>query len=864
MSKFYRSYEWPLFGHRTSSGSARSGNEFRSRAGSGPMSGGRRVKRLVAVGAAALLAVAVAATAAQATPGSTAPPAGSAGSANGGGADAKSLAARSAAQLVAARAPELRASAGDGFVQHPVISSKEGLQYVPYDRTYRGLPVYGGDFVVVTDATGQVLSTGVAQTAPITLASIAPAVGAGAAAATARARQRAGVDSVSSPRLIVYALAATPRLSWESVVAGHDGTRPSRLHVFVDANSGAVLHSYDEIADGTGHAAVNGGTVPIQTSGSGTSFSMTDPTRPGISCRNDTSGAVLTGPDDVWGNGVGTDIETGCVDALYGVQRHWDMLASWLGRSGINGTGGGFPVQVGLNDINARWDGARVHIGHSVAGAWLASLDVVGHEFGHAIDDNTPGGQSASGVSEATGDILGTATEFFTNNAAFDPPDFSIAEEVNIFGSGPLRQMFNPSLVGQPNCYSAAIPTMDTHDAAGPFDHWFVLAAQGSAATGGLPASPTCNGSTVSGLGMRTATRIFYNAMLSKTAGMTYLRYRTATLNAAKNLFPGDCAPFSTIKAAWDAVSVPAQPGDPTCDSAAFFMRNDGVWALGRISPAGQFVQTQQGTGAAPNWNHIVAVGAHVLLVRNDGVFAVGRVQGGQFVQTQQGTGAAPNWTHIVAVGNDVLFVRNDGIWAVGHITPAGLFVQTQQGTGAAPNWTHIVAVGDNLLFVRNDGVWAVGRITAGQFVQTQQGTGAAPNWTHVVAAGNDVLFVRNDGLFAVGQVDNGRFVQTQQGTGAAPNWTHIVPVRNDLLFVRNDGVFAVARIVGGGLAQTQQGTGAAPDWTHIVAIGNDVLFVRNDGVFAVGRIDGGRFVQTQQGTGAAPNWTHLVGVRNN
>ena len=46
---------------------------------------------------------------------------------------------------------------------------------------------------------------------------------------------------------------------------------------------------------------------------------------------------------------------------------------------------------------------------------------------------------------------------------------------------------------------------------------------------------------------------------------MTYLHYRTATLNAAKNLFPASCTEFNTVKAAWDAVSVPAQAGDPTC-----------------------------------------------------------------------------------------------------------------------------------------------------------------------------------------------------------------------------------------------------------------------------------------------------------
>jgi hypothetical protein len=53
--------------------------------------------------------------------------------------------------------------------------------------------------------------------------------------------------------------------------------------------------------------------------------------------------------------------------------------------------------------------------------------------------------------------------------------------------------------------------------------------------------------------------------MLMKTTGASYQKYRTWTLTAAKNLYPASCAEFNAVKAAWDAVSVPAQAGDPTC-----------------------------------------------------------------------------------------------------------------------------------------------------------------------------------------------------------------------------------------------------------------------------------------------------------
>jgi Zn-dependent metalloprotease len=482
-------------------------------------------------------------------------------------------AAQAAAAFVASRPAQLHASASDGYVAHPVISTPDGLQYVPYDRTYKGLPVYGGDFVVVTNAAGQLLSTSVAQSAAINLASITPARSAASAAATARGKAAGrSVDAVSAGRQVVFALGNTPRLAWENVVTSHTGDLPSKLHVFTDANTGAVLYSYDEVREGTGTAAYNGpNPVTISTSHpTSTTWNMTDPTRSGITCRNYSTGVVYSGSDDVWGNGSAANLETGCVDAKFDVEHEWSMLSSWLGRNGITGSGGGFPISVGLNDVNAFYDGTQVAVGHNNAGNNIAAMDVVGHEFGHGIDDHTPGGIGSSAVAEFTADVFGALTEWYTNeSSAYDPPDYTVGEEVNLTGSGPIRYMYHPSLIsGTPDCYSSSVPSMETHTAAGPGNHWFYLVSEGTSPTDGQPTSPTCNGSTVTGIGIQTAGKIFYNAMLAKTTSMTYLKYRTATLNAAKNLFPGDCSKFNVVKAAWDAVSVPAQSGDPTCTSS--------------------------------------------------------------------------------------------------------------------------------------------------------------------------------------------------------------------------------------------------------------------------------------------------------
>jgi Zn-dependent metalloprotease len=137
---------------------------------------------------------------------------------------------------------------------------------------------------------------------------------------------------------------------------------------------------------------------------------------------------------------------------------------------------------------------------------------------------------------------------------------------VTISTSGPIRFMYNPSLAGDPNCWSTAIPNTEVHAAAGPLNHWFYLVARGNNPAGG-PASPICAGgpASVTGVGIQKAGQIYYNAMLAKTSTWRYANVRLASLNAAVNLFGASSPECATVKAAWNAVSVPVQAGEPTC-----------------------------------------------------------------------------------------------------------------------------------------------------------------------------------------------------------------------------------------------------------------------------------------------------------
>jgi Zn-dependent metalloprotease len=471
----------------------------------------------------------------------------------------------SAAAVVASRPAFLNASPSDAFVQGSAVSSN-GLLYVPHERTYAGLPVVGGDFVLVLDGAGQLTYTSSALERPISISSITPKLSQAAAESIATGRLHS-VTRMEDTKLVVNALGLTARLAWETTINGFGADGISRLTVDVDASTGDILREQEHVMYGTGTAAWNGpNPVALNTTHVGATFSMKDPTITNLSCQDAANNTTFSKATDTWGTGNATVRETGCVDALFGAQTEVRMLTQWLGRNAMDGAGGAWPIRVGLADVNAFYDGTQVQVGHNNANQWIGALDVIAHEMGHGIDDHTPGGISGSGTQEFIADTFGASTEWFANEPSpFDVPDFTVGEQINLVGSGPIRNMFNPAALGHANCYSSAIPGTEVHAAAGPGNHWFYLLAEGTNPTNGQPTSTTCNGSTVVGLGPQNAINILYHAMLLKTTGASYLKYRTWTLQAAINLFPGSCTQFNTVKAAWDAVSVPVQAADPTC-----------------------------------------------------------------------------------------------------------------------------------------------------------------------------------------------------------------------------------------------------------------------------------------------------------
>jgi hypothetical protein len=392
--------------------------------------------------------------------------------------------------------PSLPSSGSDeAVVPRPTISAA-GLTYKPYERTYHGLPVIGGDYVEVVAPTGRVVSTSAAPYTRIRGLDVRPRLSRDAALRLAPG---------SGARIVVDATAGPARLAWE--VRAGDRT------VEIDAVTGAVLRTTSNVLDDIGHAALNGGDVnvadtlincPTGDCPNQHTWILAYPSGGGLSC--DAPAIHRTDPEPLdWGNHDPTNEETACVDAMFDTDAENAMLANWLGRtSGVRGIGpnSGFPIFTDGNEVNNSFylldtvvQQPEVHIGHSPNGVWWASLDVVGHENGHGVDDHTPGGISGGGTAEFIADAFGAATEWYANgHAPYDTPDYVLGDTpaMAVPTSG-KRFMYDPHRNGHAvNCFDSSVPGLESHDAAGVGDHWFYLLAEGSNPTDGQPASPTC------------------------------------------------------------------------------------------------------------------------------------------------------------------------------------------------------------------------------------------------------------------------------------------------------------------------------------------------------------------------------------
>ena len=540
--------------------------------------------------------------------------------------------AQAVSAYLADRPTALKAAAGDSYRLTATTTSPDGTSHYRYTRSYQGIPVLGGDFVVHARA-GKVTGRTVTQSAPVTV-STTPKV-----AATA-SRQKAitgagnyNVSAATSSALVIDATAGTPRLAWRTVVTGvqADGVAPSRSQVLVDARSGAVRSHTETVptliqpgvaraamkksgaklpkltaankltaksavpqlswssvtpkttaarkkaaasaVSGTGKTSFNG-SVSLSLTSSGSGYDLIDSTRGDAStCDADNTGSTYSGTGDsctqatssstTVGTGSDSSRLTEAADAHYAGAEAWDYYESTFDRSGIFDDGKGVASHVHFGTEgweNAAWNGTSMVYGDGGSKGSMAAVDVAGHEMTHGVTESLADlGYSGDvgGINESSSDVFGTMVEFKANSSV-DTPDFEIGEVLDFNGDGsPLRYMDDPAKDGSSlSCWSSATSDEDPHYTSGVGNHAFFLLANGSG-TSEYGDSPTCDDSTVDGIGADAASKIWYNAIRDYgTSAMTYSDLRSAMIDSADALYGSGSTESEAVAAAWSAVSV--------------------------------------------------------------------------------------------------------------------------------------------------------------------------------------------------------------------------------------------------------------------------------------------------------------------
>jgi zinc metalloprotease ZmpA len=234
----------------------------------------------------------------------------------------RELAIQRANSTIQYNSAAVHASANDRFVASDVVVDKNGAEHVRMNRTYRGLAVVGGDFVMHTDSTGKLASVSQTLRSEIDVDTRA-ALSKGDATLNAGVDFGSGFDGVSDAKLVIFADGKSPKLAYEVVFNGvHADQTPTEMHYFVDANNGDILGKWDSVhtkgkpgGGGGGGATCNtstsgtgrtlfSGNVPINTTGcSDGTFRMVDMTRGGgyttdLNQRQSGTGTTFTDSDN--------------------------------------------------------------------------------------------------------------------------------------------------------------------------------------------------------------------------------------------------------------------------------------------------------------------------------------------------------------------------------------------------------------------------------------------------------------------------------------------------------------------------------------------------------------------------------------
>ncbi|KZE63945.1 bacillolysin [Fictibacillus phosphorivorans] len=474
--------------------------------------------------------------------------------------------------------------AEEAFTVKSVTKDELGRQLVRLQQTYKGVPVWGSTQVAHVNDQGELV---VFSGTVVPNLQDKPGLGFGKKISASKAVAAAVKDLGFTPEyeadptsdLVVYTEGHQAAYAY-LVNLNFLSPKPGNYNYFVDAVSGKILNSYNDLDEAHGDTKApptggGGSLVGTNAVGSGTgvlgdsktlntllssgTYYLQDNTRGGGVFTYDGQNRQQL-PGKLWAdadNQFNAAYDRAAVDAHYYAGATYDYYKSVFNRNSYDNKGAALKstVHYGRNYNNAFWNGQQMVYGDGDGTTFVSlsgGLDVVAHELTHAVTDFSSDliYQNESGaLNESLSDIFGTLVEHHANNN----PDYEIGEDIytpNKAGDA-LRSMSDPTKYGDPDHYS--VRYTGTSDNGGVhINSGIINKAAYLLAVGG-----THYGVTVPAIGNEKVGAIYYRAnTVYLTASSNFSQARAALVQAASDLYGATSAEVAAVKKSYDAIGV--------------------------------------------------------------------------------------------------------------------------------------------------------------------------------------------------------------------------------------------------------------------------------------------------------------------
>ena len=450
-----------------------------------------------------------------------------------------------AEQLTWQHLARLEPGLADSLLIRKVEIDQQGNAFTRLTQTVSGIPVFGAEAIVKLTPSGDYDGTVDKLVRDLRVDTTASINAARAVELAAAARGLAPPPATSKADLQILTGHGKERLAYRVQLAYDAAGQPQRPVLFIDARTGDVLWSYDNLQTAKNRELHN--------LNHGTSL-------PGPLAR--VEGGAATGDNDV-------DVNYGLLGWTY------DCYAGLYGRDSLDNAGAKLisSVHYSSNYVNAFWDSTQMVYGDgdNVNSRSLAiSIDVTAHELTHAVTENESGliysGESG-GLNESMSDIFGNVCEWYRDNAGnvagpTSAGNFLVGEEIWLADPA-LRFMADPALDGASlDLWTSSAGNVDVHYSSGISNLAFYLLSKG----GTHPRGKTST--VVTGIGIHDAGAIFYRANANYlTPSSNFADARAQTVKAATDLFGASSQQVAQTINAWTAVGVLPPPDYSVIDT---------------------------------------------------------------------------------------------------------------------------------------------------------------------------------------------------------------------------------------------------------------------------------------------------------